>query len=211
VLDELGIDATTLARRVGLAPSTLTRFLNDIDATHILSARTLSKISTYAGTQPPTSLGGLPQMDKNATPTQGGITIAGPVPQSSVRDLPVLGHARAGMEGFFTDNGAIQGYVERPWFLLGRPDSYACYVSDESMYPVYRHGELLYVDPIRPVGRDDDVIIELSDGQAFVKRFVRRTGDEILCKQFNPEKDIAYDARAVKAVHLVVAALRVRT
>lgn len=216
VMAETGLDATTLARRVGLAPSTLTRFLNDTRASHTLSTRTLQKLSAYSALPLPMALGGSSDLQAVAPSGASNDKMArasaprGSVPASGPRDLPILGQARAGMEGFFIENGTVQGYVERPWFLLGRPDAYSCYVSDESMYPVYRHGELLYVDPSRPIGRGDDVVVEFDDGQSFIKRFVRRANGTIICEQFNPPQELPYEADRVKAVHLVVAALKVR-
>jgi transcriptional regulator with XRE-family HTH domain len=44
-----GLDATGLARKAGLAPSTLTRFLNNQDASHSLSYSTLIKLSAVSG------------------------------------------------------------------------------------------------------------------------------------------------------------------
>lgn len=48
ILRETGVSPTNLARRAGLSPSTLTRFMNsDIDG-HVLSARTIAKIQHAA-------------------------------------------------------------------------------------------------------------------------------------------------------------------
>ena len=53
VLDKLGITASELARRAGVAPTTFTRFLNSRKhATH-LSATTLQKVADASGIQPP--------------------------------------------------------------------------------------------------------------------------------------------------------------
>jgi len=48
LLEATGWTPTALARRAGLVPSTLTRFLNSTSATHTLSDRSLAAIRTAA-------------------------------------------------------------------------------------------------------------------------------------------------------------------
>ena len=50
----------------------------------------------------------------------------------------------------------------------------------------------------------DNVIIQLTDGQAFVKVLTRRAAGIVACGQFNPKKTIEYKQSKVKSVHLVV-------
>ena len=120
------------------------------------------------------------------------------------RDLPILGYVKAGELGFFVGNGERQGVTMRPEPLRDVNDAYAVRVHDESMAPALEPGYLIYVDPTRPVKPGDTVVIQLKDGQAFIKRLVRRTEKALICKQFNPAGDIKYDPAKSKAVHLVV-------
>ena len=145
---ETGLDLTNLARRAGISSTTLTRFHNDPGYTNSLSARTLKKLSDASGVPLPASLGGAPgaMTAPRAQNALNGLAI----PQSGPRDLPVVGHVRGGQEGYFFDNGLIQSYAERPWFLLGQSGAYAVYVNDGSMEPVMRHGQLVYVSPAVP-------------------------------------------------------------
>lgn len=48
-MEVTGLDATNLARRAGLSPSNLTRFLNTPDGKYLLSTRTLSAIAAVSG------------------------------------------------------------------------------------------------------------------------------------------------------------------
>lgn len=125
-------------------------------------------------------------------------------------DLPIRGHVKAGQQGFFMDNGELQGRTERPGILRGVREAYATRVHDVSMEPVLRHGFLLWVDPSRPVSPGDEVVVQLEDGQAFIKTLVRRTAKVIRCKQYNPPKEIEYESVEVKNIHLVVGSTRVR-
>jgi SOS-response transcriptional repressor LexA len=219
VLRETGWEATTLARRAGLAPTTITRFLNSPKVTHSLSARSLAKVAAASGLALPAEFGGgMGSSWESGAGTEssgggGDLGQAGegaPPALAGPRDLPVMGEARGGSEGYFFDQGVIQSYAERPWFLMGVPTAYAVYVNGTSMEPVFGHGHLLYVNPTLPPAPGDDVVVQLGDGQGFVKRLVRRSAALLLLEQFGPPDSLAYDAAEVAAVHVVVAALKVR-
>lgn len=204
---ETGLDLTNLARRAGVSSTTLTRFHNDPRYTNSLSARTLKKLSDVTGIPLPASLGGA----SNGAATPAGALSTHAVPQPGPRDLPVVGHARGGQEGYFFDNGLVESYVERPWFLLGQSSAYAVYVNDGSMDPVLRHGQLVYVSPTVPPTPGDDVVVQLGDGQGLIKRLLRRTARHLVLEQFNPAKRLEIPMGQVRSVHLVVAVLKVRT
>lgn len=119
------------------------------------------------------------------------------------RDLPILGHVRAGAMGVFIDNGKRQGVTVRPEALQGVPDAYAVRVHDTSMSPAVEPGWLLFVDPHRVAVAGDTVVVQLTDGSAFVKRLVRRSEKTYLCRQFNPEKEVRYDP-AITTLHKVI-------
>ncbi len=120
------------------------------------------------------------------------------------RDLPIRGHTKAGKEGFFIDQGETWGFAMRPETLRGVAEAYAVRVHDDSMSPRYEPGTVLLVDPFRAPKPGDNVIIQLTDGQAFVKVLQRRAAGIVACGQFNPKKTIEYKQSRVKSVHLVV-------
>lgn len=128
----------------------------------------------------------------------GHATFAGP------RDLPILGYVKAGGLGFFIGNGDRQGVTVRPEALRDVTTAYAVRVHDDSMSPALEPGYLLFVDPTRPVKPGDNVVIQLQDGQAFIKRLVRRTEKAMICKQYNPAGEVKYEPNKVKSVHVVV-------
>jgi transcriptional regulator with XRE-family HTH domain len=55
LVQQTGLDLTSLARRAGLAPSTLTRFMNQ-QVKHTLSAKTLLRLFDAAGIASPLAL-----------------------------------------------------------------------------------------------------------------------------------------------------------
>lgn len=125
------------------------------------------------------------------------------------KDLPILGFVKAGTDGFFIANGEVQGFTVRPELLSGVKDAYSVYIHDKSMFPAFEPGHLAWVDPLRPVKPGDSVVIQLHDGQAFIKRLKRRTEKVVICEQWNPAGEVRYDSVSVRSIHLVVGSMRV--
>jgi phage repressor protein C with HTH and peptisase S24 domain len=119
------------------------------------------------------------------------------------RDLPVLGAVKGGSEGFYFNEGEPKEFLLRPANLAGATDAFALYVYGDSMEPRYFAGEILYVNPNRPLTRNCFVAVELSDGQGMIKQFVSRSDDYVLLRQFNPQKDIRLPAREVKRIYRI--------
>jgi phage repressor protein C with HTH and peptisase S24 domain len=119
------------------------------------------------------------------------------------RDLPVMGAVKGGSEGFYFNEGEAKEFVERPANLRGVSNGLALYVDGDSMEPRYFAGELLYVNPNRPLTKNCFVAVELIDGQGLIKQFLRRSDDEVVLRQFNPPKDIHLKAGEVRKIHRI--------
>lgn len=120
------------------------------------------------------------------------------------RDLPIRGHTKGGKTGFFLDQGSLWGFAMRPETLRDIAEAYAVRVDDDSMAERFVHGNVLQVDPFRPVRPGDNVVLQLSDGQCFIKILVRRTEKAVICRQLNPAENIEFKASDVDKIHLVV-------
>ena len=208
-----GWNYTTIARRAGLASTTITRFMNEPDVRHMLSARSLAKIAAISSVPVPAELGGaVPMVGDGEAGRRDFAPSPAAIPPPGARDLPIRGHAKGGSNGaYFFEQGVVQAYVERPWFLMGAPAAYAIYIQNDSMEPVFKHGHLAYVNPSVPPSPGDDVVIHLKDGQGFVKRLVRRTARALIAEQFNPARQLEWPTDGIEAIHLIVASLRVRS
>ena len=68
------------------------------------------------------------------------------------------------------------------------------------MEPRYYAGEMLYVNPNRPLTRGCFVAVEMADGQCLIKQFVRRSDDHVVLAQFNPPKEIRLPAARLKRI-----------
>jgi SOS-response transcriptional repressor LexA len=126
-----------------------------------------------------------------------------PIGAAGLRDLPVMGAVRVGGDGFSFTQGEPREFVERPANLRGVINALALYMDGDAMEPRYFAGELLYVNPNRPLTKNCFVAIELADGQGLIRQFVRRSEDEVILQQFNPAKEIRLKAAEVKKIYRI--------
>jgi phage repressor protein C with HTH and peptisase S24 domain len=71
------------------------------------------------------------------------------------------------------------------------------------MEPRYFAGEVLYVNPNRPITRLCFVAVEMQDGQGMIKQFLRRSDHQVVLHQFNPTKDLRLALRDVKRMYRI--------
>jgi SOS-response transcriptional repressor LexA len=131
---------------------------------------------------------------------------------SLIKDLPIWGEARGGEDGLFFNNGApSKAMIYRPPEMVGIEGAYGVYVNGDSMRPRFKHGELVYVNPIKPVSPGDDIVIQLRDGQGFIKELVRLTDKALVCRQYSPEEtEFCYKRADVRSIHLIVFGTKTR-
>lgn len=128
-----------------------------------------------------------------------------------VRDIDVVA-AVAGSEpgrGSFKFSMDPIDKVARPPGLIGVKGVYSAYVENDSMWPMYSSGDLVYASTIRPPRPGDAVIIqnpgdvEGDDPAGFIKILVRRTAEWVECKQFNPPGPLKFRNRPDLIMHRV--------
>ena len=121
--------------------------------------------------------------------------------------VPLLGFAQAGAGGFFDDAGFPAG---QGWDLIELPaqsgeGSYALQVQGDSMLPLYRHGDVLVVQPHAAVRKGDRVVVKTSSGEVMAKVLQRRTASAIDLVSLNPEHpDRRLDAADVEWLARIV-------
>lgn len=125
------------------------------------------------------------------------------------RDVPIMGTSVGGKDGEFYLNGETVDYARRLPGIAKNKNVFGVHVEGDSMVPKYEPGELVYASP-RAAAPGDYVIIELTPrsderaGPAYIKRLVRRSGNKVVCEQFNPARNVEYDAREVKAIYRII-------
>ena len=119
--------------------------------------------------------------------------------------VPVYGYAAGSLQkGLNLANGEVVDWVTRHPAQLGTGNAFAVYVFSDSMEPRYFRGELVYVHPGRPPETGRDCIIEMNNGDAYIKRYLRQTDDKIRVAQFNPPEEKEIAKSDIKAIYAVV-------
>ncbi len=139
-------------------------------------------------------------------PARSGVAAPRPVSlnaAASQRDLPVYSAFREGLDGFWFVDGDAKEFVERPANLRGVANAFALYADGESMQPRYFAGELLFVNPNRPITPNCFVAIEMTDGRGQVRQFLRRTHDGIFVRRLNPDQELRLPTAEVKRIYRI--------
>jgi len=123
------------------------------------------------------------------------------------RDLPVNSAFREGWDGFWFVADEAKEFVERPANLRGVANAFALYADGESMQPRYLAGELLYVNPNRPITPNCFIAVEFNDGRGLVRQFLRRTHDGIFVSKLHPEQEAKLPAAEVKRLYRITGSI----
>jgi phage repressor protein C with HTH and peptisase S24 domain len=128
-------------------------------------------------------------------------------------DLPILGRAQGGPNGVLiipTEQHPVD-WTYRPPQLRGVPEAFAIFAYDDSMHPMYKNGQTLWVHPHLPVKPGDGVLIIKRSDEALIKELVRRTAGEVTLRQYRPrEEEFALAQDEIRAIFRIVGALDLR-
>ncbi len=108
-----------------------------------------------------------------------------------LKQIPLLGLARAGKGGFFDDSGFPVGNGWDEIDVPGVTDNtaYALEITGDSMLPVYREGDTIIVSPSATVRKGDRVVVKTTDGQVMAKVMQRQTAKNVELASFNAAHD----------------------
>lgn len=179
-----GFSRAELGRKLGLDSSQLSRLFS--------GRRKLQRFEAEVATQ----WLGIP----NGSAVAPGGTV---VPMPGM--VPLYGWAGASsLERLTIADQNLRGYVPGHPNQAHLRDAFALEVADVSMSPRYEPGEIIYIAPNRWPSRGQDCVVVTKDGGGYLKRFIRRTAEEVVVAQLNPETDISFGLDNVEAVHSVV-------
>jgi phage repressor protein C with HTH and peptisase S24 domain len=121
------------------------------------------------------------------------------------RDLiPVRSAARGGSEQeMFLGDGPLD-FVGRPRSLAHIREAYSIYMIGDSMFPRFRPGQLLHVNPFKAAPVGAGVVITRADDAVLIKEFVRRDEAVLTVRQYNPLLVLEYPLRDIRDIHTVV-------
>jgi len=169
--------------------------------------RILAKVASDTPIEPRIPVAPHPNVDlSKAEPLPASQRFGGP------RDVPVYGTAVGGgdEDGDFRFNGEQIDMAPRPPGIATRKDVFCLYVENDSMFPKFEPGERLYVDPHRKPRQGEYVVVELhgetegEPGKGYIKRLVKQTPTRLVVSQFNPPKELEFEATQVKRVLRVI-------
>lgn len=189
-----GLSPSGLARRSGLDPTTFNkskRFAPD-GRPRWPSTESIAKILAATDTSVQDFFGTAPRRDDGA----GGLAV------------PLIGEAHAGFDlPGAADQAAMAPHPAR---IVAFPDRrhdplYALSVVGDSMQPLYRDGDILFVSPAAKPAPGDRVVVKLRNNQLAVKILRDDDDGQMSFHAVNPEhRDASVDAAAVEWMAKIV-------
>ncbi|MGN6467774.1 MAG: S24 family peptidase [Rhizobiaceae bacterium] len=180
--ERYSLSASGLARRAGLDSTAFNKSkrMSSDGRPRWPSTESLAKIIEATGAS----------LDELVLLIEGKSTMPGNLPRQA-SPVPLVGFAQAGAGGFFDDAGFPAG---EGWDLIELPGrapegTYALGIQGDSMLPLYRHGDILIVDPNAPVRRGDRVVVKTNAGEVMAKVLERQTTKAIELLSLNPEHE----------------------
>jgi phage repressor protein C with HTH and peptisase S24 domain len=177
------LSASGLARRAGLDSTAFNKSkrMSSDGRPRWPSTESLSKIIEATGSS----------LDELFALIEGKPTPGDDALPRQVSPVPLVGFAQAGAGGFFDDAGFPAG---EGWDLIELPGrapegTYALGIQGDSMLPLYRHGDILIVDPNAPVHRGDRVVVKTTGGEVMAKVLEKQTTKAIDLLSLNPEHE----------------------
>ncbi len=118
--------------------------------------------------------------------------------------VPVYGAANGSSEALVLNFDEPIGEVAKHPNQTGMQKAFAVYTHGNSMSPRYRDGELVYVAANRRPTKGQDCIVEMENGESFIKEFIKTTDKEIICGQLFPQKEWKRPLSGIRAIHAIV-------
>ena len=127
--------------------------------------------------------------------------------QSSDRfssEIPLCGAVAGSEERIAVNFGDQIETVPRHPKQVGIDGAFAAYVIGESMMPMYKPGQVVYVHPNRPPVRGEGCVIEMKNGEGYLKEYDGSDESNFYAHQYNPKKRRTFKRDEVFRVLLVV-------
>lgn len=126
-----------------------------------------------------------------ATKVDTFVTLITDSAKPPIYNVPAIGFSDAGQAGYFDDSGVPTG---KGWEEINLPtvtdeSAYALKITNDSMKPTYRNGDIIVVSPAVPVRRGDRVVVKTKDGEVMAKEFKRKTTKQLELKSLNSDRE----------------------
>lgn len=215
---ELGLSDRALSLAAGASQDLIRTARNK---NHIPNATNLANLARAMGVSVDWLLGG----NSETTPIRSDVSLGEERlnyrANVAGNDLPVLGTGHCATISFGSNGDAVEieqtqfepatviRYVTRPLALMGMKEAYAVYFQGESMLPRFKPGGLGIVNPARPPGIGDDVLVQMFNESGeidtiLVKTLRRSAPDFIELEQYNPPAIFRVPRDRVARIHRIL-------
>ena len=97
--------------------------------------------------------------------------------------------------------------VPRPPNLAHAQDAYALYVPDDSMAPMYRPRQLLFINPHKPPTPNGGTLVIAHDGTVLLRAFVKSTPKGATLRAYNPASTTTLTTKTLATFHSITGTL----
>lgn len=192
-----GLSQAEAARRAGIAQPTY----QGLETGKYKSTANIMGIARALGVRPEELTGDIPSADI-LTPAEGkGITL---------REVPVVGTAQLGSDGFWVEEEYPVGYSpEAVAWPTSDGNAYSLRVVGDSMSPRIRHGERVILEPNAEVLPGDEVLVRTTAGQSMVKVFLYERDGRVYLESINREHSpVSFPHDEIERFHFVAGIAR---
>ncbi len=96
-------------------------------------------------------------------------------------------------------------YVPRPYYLSHSRDAYALVVADESMMPMYRPRQILFVNPYKSPAPCCGIVVIGKNGAVTIRELVGLRAKTIKLREYHPKRrDKIFALKDIATLHAVV-------
>jgi phage repressor protein C with HTH and peptisase S24 domain len=203
-MQELELNPTSLARKMGKRQSTINSFISG-------RYKTFRDVSALADALQTTEQWLLKGTDQDKKSIRNSEYLLQSQVAKSMGDIPfgpdvvpVLGNANGSSEAIMLNVDEPIGELPRHPNQFNMKGAFAVYARGESMYPRYKSGDPVYAIANRPPARGQDCLVEMTNGEGFLKEFIKQTEEYIICEQFNPPGEWKRKLSDIHAIHAIV-------
>lgn len=208
-LEKLGLSEEAASKKAGLDRGYVRQLLRRNGRGN---ASSIAKLAVALETSSDWLLTGIGQQTSRSTMQHSDLNDAN-IPSTSQPmplDVPVLGVVAGNhVHGAFQLEASIIDYVRRAPGLFGSKNVYALYVEGDSMDPMHKAGDLLFVHPDRPARIGDSVVVQFKKGEnqyseAMLGILYKKNPKVVELQKLNPPAIVDIDAKTVEFVHRVL-------
>ncbi|NTU77727.1 MAG: helix-turn-helix domain-containing protein [Alphaproteobacteria bacterium] len=120
--------------------------------------------------------------------------------------IPVRGLTRGGKREMFLIDRVLD-HAPRPYFLGEALDAYALEMRENSMTPMFRPGQTLFVQPSRLPSIGQGAVVLKTNGAALIGAFVKLKASGLTLRLYGPKRrEITVPQNDIAALHAIMGA-----